>query len=247
MNKTINATTVKLGIYETSTDPQLEGMLGQPKELEDGRKFRLCKNGAGALTAGILVQSVVSLASDDSLEIATSQSIGDREVCVTADATSLHAVHSLAGGYLVMSDTTGDIGTFYKIKDNEALTSGANCIITLCDPLTTAIVAGTNECTICVNPYNGVIIDANTAPLVGVPLIAVAASTATVPVFFWALCEGIGPGTDSGTGISAGDYLEHAGGDLALITTGDIEALVAVAVTAIAAHECGIVKYIAMG
>ena len=52
-----------------------------------------------------------------------------------------------------MSDTTGDIGTFYKIKDNEALVSGSSGIITLYDPLITAIVAGTNECSFCVNPF----------------------------------------------------------------------------------------------
>ena len=41
-NKVINTTSVKLGIYETSTDTQLEAMLGDVKEMEDGRKFRLC-------------------------------------------------------------------------------------------------------------------------------------------------------------------------------------------------------------
>ena len=246
-NKVVGTTSVKLGIYETSTDTQLAGMVGDKKEFEDGRVFRLCQNGETALVAGILVQSIVSLASDDSLEIATSQAIGDYEVNVTGDATSVHAAHTLAGGYLVMSDTAGDIGTFYKIKDNAAIASGANGIITLYDPLTTAIVAGTNECSICVNPYSGVIKDANTAQLVGVPLIAVAASTSTVPVFFWALCEGYGPATATAVAISAGDYLEHSAGSVALITTGDIEALVAVAVTAFAASEAGIVKYIAMG
>ena len=245
-NKVVGTTSVKLGIYETSTDPQLIGMVGDKKEFEDGRVFRLCKNGAGALVAGILVQAIVSLTSDDSIEIATSQGIGDYEVNVTADATSVHAVHSLAGGYLVMSDTTGDIGTFYKIKDNEALVSGSNGIITLYDPLTTAIVAGTNECSFCVNPYSGVIIDANTAQLVGVPLIAVAASSATVPVFFWALESGYGPGTDSGSAFAAGDYLEHSGGDL-LTNSGGAEKSIAVAVTAAAANDAAIVKYFGIG
>ena len=245
-NKVVGTTSVKLGIYETSTDPQLIGMVGDKKEFEDGRVFRLCQNGAAALVAGILVQAIVSLTSDDSIEIATSQSAGDYEVNVTADANSVHAVHTLAGGYLVMSDTAGDIGTFYKIKDNEALVSGSNGIITLYDPLTTAIVAGTNECSFCVNPYSGVIIDANTAQLVGVPLIAVAASTSTVPVFFWALESGYGPGTDSGSAFSAGAYLEHSGGDL-LTNSGGAEKSIAVAVTAAAANDAAIVKYFGIG
>ena len=245
-NKLVGTTSVKLGIYETSTDPQLIGMVGDKKVFEDGRVFRLCKNGETALVAGILVQSIVSLTGDDSIEIATSQDIGDYEVNVTADANSVHAVHTLAGGYLVMSDTAGDIGTFYKIKDNEALVSGSNGIITLYDPLTTAIVAGTNECSFCVNPYSGVIVDANTAQLVGVPLIAVAASSATVPVFFWALEEGYGPGTDSGSGIAAGAYVEHAAGEL-LTYAGVAENPCGVAVTALAANEAGIIKYFDMG
>jgi len=238
-NKVVGTTSVKLGIYETSTDSQLAGMVGDKKVFEDGRVFRLCKAGE-ALVAGILVQSIVSLTSDDSIEIATSQSIGDTEVEVTADSNSEHAVHSLAGGYLVMSDTTGDIGTFYKIKDNEALVDGENAIITLYDPLTTAIVAGTNECSFCVNPYSGVIKDANTAPLVGVPLIAVDSDA-----YFWALEEGYGPGTDSGSGFAAGDYLAHSGGDL-VTASAAAENAIAVAVTAAAANEAGIVKYFAM-
>lgn len=240
-NKVVGTTSVKLGIYETSDDTQLAGMLGDKKEFEDGRVFRLCKNGSTALVAGILVQGIVSLASDDSIEIATSQSIGDTEVNVTADATSEHAVHTLAGGYLVMSDTTGDIGTFYKIKDNEALVSGSNGIITLYDALTTAIVAATNECSFCVNPYDGVIIDANTAQLVGVPYIAVPASE-----YFWALEEGYGPATATAASIAAGDYIEHSGGDI-LTNSGGAEKSIGVAVTAFAANEAGIVRYFGIG
>jgi len=243
-NKVVGTTSVKLGIYEQSNDSQLAGMVGDKKEFEDGRVFRLCKNGAGTLVAGILVQAVVSLTSDDSLEIATSQAIGDYEVCVTADSSSLHAVHTLAGGYLVMSDTAGDIGTFYKIKDNEAMTDGSNSIITLYDPLTTAIVAGTNECSICVNPYSGVIVDANTAQLVGVPLIGVTAN-----YYFWALCEGYGPGTATTATIAAGDYLNHTAGDVvtSASTTCDAEKRIGVAVTAAANDDALIVKYFAMG
>lgn len=253
-NKLVNTTSVKLGIYETSTDSQLAGMLGDKKEWEDGRVFRLCKNGGSDLVAGILVQSIVSLASDDSLEIAVTQEAGDYEVVVTADSSSEHAVNTLRDGYLVFSDTTGDIGTFYKIKDNEALEDGEDCKITLYDKLTTAITLGTNECTICVNPYSGVIIDANTAPLVGVPLIAVPADR-----YFWALCEGVGPATATATTIAAGDYLKHTAGDVLTwtivdtSTTGDAtittytEAPIGVALTAAAASDALIVKYFAMG
>ncbi len=236
-NKVVGTTSVKLGIYEESNDSQLAGMVGDKKEFEDGRVFRLCKNGGTALVAGILVQSLVSLTSDDSIEIATSQSAGDSEVNVTGDASSIHAANTLNGGYLVLSDTTGDIGTFYKIKSNAAIASGANGIITLYDPLTTAIVPGTNECSFCVNPYSGVIIDANTAQLVGVPLIAV-----TADYYFWALVKGYGPATATAATIAAGDYVEHSGGDV-VTASAAAEANIGVAVTACANNEALIVKY----
>ena len=236
-NKVIGTTSVKLGIYETSTDTQLAGMVGDKKEFEDGRVFRLCKNGATPLVAGILVQAIVSLASDDSIEIPTASAIGDKTVYVTADATSEHAVHTLAGGYLVCSDTTGDIGTFYKIKDNTALVSGSTGTITLYDALTTALVAATNEVSFCVNPYSGVIAGVGTAQLVGVPYIAVAANA-----YFWALCEGYGPGTDSGAGVAAGDCVSHSAGDV-ILQDGTEDNGIGIAVTAIAANECGIINY----
>ena len=239
-NKVIGKVGPKLGIYEESNDTQLSASLGQKREMDDGRVFRLCKNGGAALTAGKLVQSIVSLASDDSIEIATTQAIGDKEINVTGDASSVHAAHTLNDGYLVICDSTG-IGTFYKIKDNDAIADGENGIIYLYDGLTTIVTLSTNQCSFCVNPYSGVIIDANTAPLVGVPLIAV-----TAAYYFWALEEGIGPAVATAAGIAAGEYVAHSGGDVVLASAA-AEGIVGVALTAFAANEAGIVKYLAMG
>jgi len=41
-NKVISRVGPKLGIYEESNDAQLSASLGQVREMEDGRKFRLC-------------------------------------------------------------------------------------------------------------------------------------------------------------------------------------------------------------
>ncbi|MBE3086627.1 MAG: hypothetical protein IMZ64_10480 [Bacteroidetes bacterium] len=246
-NKLVGTTSVKLGIYETSTDTQLAGMVGDKKVFEDGRVFRLCKNGAVALAPGYLVQAAVQGSADDSINVAASASVGATEIVVDAVTSGTYAAHALAGGYLVACVTAGEIGTFYKIKDNTALVNATEATITLYDPLVVALVGDTSNVSICVSPYNGVVIDANSSPLVGVPLVVVAASTSTVPVFFWALCEGYGPAIATAVAITAGDYLEHSAGSVLLITTGDIEGLVAVAVTAFAASEAGIVKYVAMG
>jgi len=240
-NKVIGTTSVKLGIYDESNDSQLAGMVGDKKEFEDGRVFRLCKNGSAALKAGILVQAIVQGTADDSINVADDAAVGDVEVVVDAVTNGEHAIHTLRGGYLVCCVTAGEIGTFYKIKDNTAMTNGNEATITLYDPLTVALVGDTSNVSICVNPYSGVIIDANTSQLVGVPLIAV-----TADYYFWALEEGYGPGTDSGSAFAAGDYLAHTGGDL-VTASAAAENAVAIAVTAGAANEAGIVKYFGMG
>ena len=207
-NKVIGKVGPKLGIYEESNDAQLSASLGQERVMEDGRKFVLCKAG-GTLAAGYSVQAVVNLSASDSLNVAASAAIGDKEVVIDAQTSAEYAVHALKDGYLVGCEIAGDIGTFYKIKDNTVMTNGSEATITLYDGLTNAFVVDSTEITICANPYLDVIIDANTAQLIGVPLIAV-----TDEYYFWALCEGYGPAIDDGSGITAGDYVEHNAGEL---------------------------------
>ncbi len=239
-NKVINTTSVKLGIYEESNDSQLAGMLGDVKEFEDGRKFRLCKAGE-TLAAGYIVQSPVVLSASESLNVAAAAAIGDKEVVVDAVTNAEYAVHALKDGYLVGEAIAGDIGTFYKIKDNTAMANGSEATITLYDGLTNAFVADSTQVTICANPYLDVVIDANTAPIVGVPLIAV-----TDEYYFWALCKGYGPGIDSGSGITEGDYVEHSAGEV-LTYAGVAENPCGVAVTDLGTDDGGIIKYFDMG
>ena len=242
-NKVIGKVGPKLGIYEESNDAQLSASLGQLREMDDGRKFRLCKAGE-TLTAGYSVQAVVNLTAADGLNVAASAAIGDKEVVIDAVTSAEYAVHALKDGYLVGAVIAGDIGTFYKIKDNTVMTNGSEATITLYDGLTNAFVVDSTKITICANPYLDVITDANTAQLIGVPLIAV-----TDEYYFWALCEGYGPAVATAAGIAAGDYVEHSGGSV-LEYDGDAdadEAPIGVAVTAFTASEGGIVKYFAMG
>ena len=244
-NKVINKVGPKLGIYEQSTDTQLSACLGQVKELEDGRKFRLCKNGAATLLAGILVQGVAQDAYDDALVVNTAAAVGDKEIEVTV--TAGHGGHdedALKEGFLVVNQGAGDIGTFYKIKGNDAMVASASATIFLYDPLTTALAATTNEVSVCKNPYKDVVIDANTGPLAGVPIIGV-----TAAYYFWAQFEGIGPATATAAAIAAGDYLLHSAGDVyvSASTAVDTEKRVAMAVTAAANDDALIVKWLAIG
>jgi len=239
-NKVIGKVGPKLGIYEQSNDTQLSASLGQLREMDDGRKFVLCKAGEG-LTAGYSVQAVANLSASDSLNVAASAAIGDKEVVIDALTSAEYAVHALKDGYLVGAAIAGDIGQFYKIKDNTVMTNGSEATITLYDGLTNAFVVDSTQVTICANPCLDVVIDANSAPLQGVPLIAV-----TDEYYFWALCEGYGPAVATDAGIAAGDYVEHSGGSV-LTYAGAAENPCGVAVTAFAASEGGIVKYFDMG
>ena len=239
-NKVISRVGPKLGIYEESNDAQLSASLGQERVMEDGRKFVLCKAGEG-LTAGYIVQAVANLTASASLNVAASAAIGDKEVVIDAVTNAEYAVHALKDGYLVGEAISGDIGTFYKIKDNTVMTDGSEATITLYDGLTNAFVVNSTQVTICANPYLDVVIDANTAPLAGVPLFAV-----TSGYYFWALCEGMGPGIDSGSGITAGHYVEHAAGEV-LTNSGGAEKSIGIAVTALGTDDGGIIKYFDMG
>ena len=235
-NKVINSVSVKLGIYDESNDPQLAGMLGQVKEFDDGRKFRLCFAN-GALTAGILVQSAAPNAYDDELVVNTAAAVGDKEIEITV--TSGHGgydAHWLKDGYVMVTKGTGCIGTFYKIKDNDAMVAGATATIELYDALTYAIAVSDEVC-VAQNPYKDVVTGSTTAPVIGVPLIAV-----TDNYYFWAQFAGIGPGTDSGSGVTAGDDLSHAGGDV-ITQDGTEDKSIGTAINTAAANEGVIVNY----
>ena len=235
-NKVIGTTTVKLGIYDEDDDSQLIGSLGQRKVLEDGREFVLCYSG-GALTAGILVQAPAPDAADDELVVNTAAAAGDKEVEITVTAGhGGYDASALQEGYLMVTKGTNCIGTFYKIKDNDAMVASESATITLYDPLTYAIAVNDEVCVVR-NPYKDVVTGSTTAPVIGVPLQAVSDNH-----YFWALCKGVGPGVDSGSGVAAGDDLTHVGGDV-ITQDGTEDKSIGTAFNTAAANEGVIVNY----
>ena len=245
-NKVINTTSVKLGIYEESTDEQLEGMLGDVKEMEDGRKFRLCSNGTGAaLAAGLRVQSVAVDGLDDKLVVNTLAAAGQKDIIV--DVTTSHGghdAHALRDGYLVVNQGAGEIGGFYKIKDNTVMVADSTATISLYDDLTEALPVTDDEVTICKNPYKAVLLDVLTAPIAGVPLINVTISTSTTTYYFWALFEGFGPAIASAATIAAGDELERlTGGTVRTLAAGETVQFIGVSYSEAAESDAIICKY----
>ena len=215
-NKVINTTSVKLGIYETSTDEQLEGMLGDVKEMEDGRKFRLCQNGtAGALAPALLVQAKIEAGNVTGLTVATTVAAGATSLSVTVAAAHEDlSENELKDGYLVVDTGSGELGHGRKIKANTAADAEANTTITFYDALTESI---TDTSTVAwVYPiYKNVITNVVSAKVIGVPVCDVAQSTTAVPVFFWAQVAGPCP-------IIAGTGDVTRGLQVAAITTGEV-------------------------
>ncbi len=245
-NKVINTTSVKLGIYEESTDEQLEGMLGDVKEFEDGRKFRLCSNGtAAALTAGLRLQSVAVTSLDDALVVQTEATAGQKDIIVTVTTSHTgYDAHALRDGYLVVNQGSGEIGTFYKIKDNTVMVADSTATITLYDNLTETLPVTADEVTICLNPFKAVILDVLTAPIAGVPLINVTISTSTTTYYFWALFEGFGPAVATSASIAAGDELERiTAGLVRTLTAGETVQFLGVSYSVAANDDAIICKY----
>jgi hypothetical protein len=82
-----------------------------------------------------------------------------------------------------------------------------------------------------------VVTGTTTAPVIGVPLIAV-----TDNYYFWAQTAGVGPGIDSGSGVSAGDDLSHVDGDV-VTQDGTEDKSIGTAINTAAKNEGVLVRY----
>ena len=205
-NKVINKVGPKLGIYETDTDEQLSASLGQVREFEDGRKFRLCQNSTTALEPGLLVQTKPDTAYTEDIVVTTAGGVGGKTVTVTNFAGhEALSENELTGGYLCVGVGEGEVAHYGKIKFNTAAIAGADTTITLYDALIDTI--STDSTVAWTYPiYKNVVVATTTGMVVGCPILNVAASTSTVPVFFWAQTHGACSVLAGGT-VSAGNMV----------------------------------------
>lgn len=197
----------KQGIMEESETQQ--HALGTLIELQDGRKFRYCKNGAVALAAGKLLQAVIlGTERDDAVNAAAAVAIGGTEVVITAVVTV--GANDWAEGFLHIVNDTGE-GLQYKIKSNTAAAIASDYTVTLYDPIITALAA-TTDVILSKSPYAGVLLAADDLSLiVGVPTIPVTAN-----YYFWSQTGGVGMVLQNGsTGVATTErevYADVAGG-----------------------------------
>lgn len=195
------------GIMQESETQRLA--LGSKLELNDGRIFRYCKNGAVALAAGKTLQAVIlGTERDDAVNAAAAVAKGATSVVITAVVTV--AADDWAEGFLHIVNDTGE-GLQYKIKSNTAAAIASDYTVTLYDPIITALAA-TTDVILSKSPYAGVLLAADDLSLcMGVSTIPVQAS-----FYFWSQTGGVGMVLQNGsTGVATTErevYMDVAGG-----------------------------------
>ena len=149
--------------------------LGTKGVTPDGRIFRYAKAGASGITAGKLQLGPARKTNHDNVAVAAAAAINETKVTVTLGATAATA-NEYAGGYLVLSDATGE-GTTYVIKSHPAADASASLELTLEEPLIEALTTSSEACLVH-NRFNAVVEGTVQAGgiVAGVPLVDVTAT-----------------------------------------------------------------------
>lgn len=203
-------------VFTTSTDASLTTLVGSRWETSDGREFALVQNGATALAAGKLVQSVPNTANHIGLTVVsfTAYSANGNQpaqVVLTCGGTGV-LPNEYANGYAIVSTGTG-LGQTLKVASNSGQTATTgNTTVTFENPEgqnMTALVAASSTVSLFRNPYgsqnggtastgavnnstNGVIVNptTTTGTIIGASVYPIAASTSTLPNYGFIQTQG---------------------------------------------------------
>lgn len=215
-------------VPQSLNSEETPGTIGTLGWTADGRKFRLGLVAANGTTLAPAknTQSPAQIAAYH-LGTVSAQIAGDTSLVYTfAGGSTTVALNAFAGGYLSIVTGTGSVQTVL-ISGNPAVTA-TTITIQLQDPLVLA-TANTATAEIYVQPYSGVIIAPASAPTgfeTGVPLVSIAATSATLGTWGWFQTAGpavvLGQGT-TGQGLG-GAASGSVAGALAVVaaTTVDI-------------------------
>jgi hypothetical protein len=206
--------------------------LGTEMRLQDGRRYRFGRNGAGAATAGILFQSEVPDGAFDTLAVpaatTTYGTAGLRALRVTLPASAV-TKDLWKEGYAVTEAAAGaGEGYAYKVKTNPASAGSEDITVTLETPLKHTLNTS-DKVTFIKHPGADVIIHPAppTAALFGVAAGAIAAAS-----FGWFAVGGVSPVLVVGTHVIGGGLI--ATGTVTGSPDGSVEAA-GVAITTTAA------------
>lgn len=142
-------------VFTSSSTQQTD--LGTLAETGDGRSFRYCLVGATSVVPGKVYQGPAQDATNMSpaggLAVAAA-AVGATQVTLTGTLTL--AANVLAGSFMSVAITPGQ-GYTYKVKSNTAVSSAANCVVTLEDPIQVALTTSSKVVFI-QSPYNGIVV-----------------------------------------------------------------------------------------
>ncbi len=200
------------GIYEESET--LKTPLGSELALNDGRKFRYCRNGSSILLAGKVTSSPAWVSTETALGVNTA-SKGDTLLKITTGSTV--SANTYQRGFVIVEDDTGE-GQMLKIKSHPLATSEEK-EFELWDPVRVAFGADTTVGLV-KDRFNGTIVTIDTDGTetetpVGVPLIPV-----TAAYYYWAQCAGLCNVLCDGVTTAIGVALMRGTEDGALIPVG---------------------------
>lgn len=193
--------------------------LGAIASTGDGRYFRYVLAGGTSLVPGKLQQSsaqdTTNLNPSGGLSVLAA-AIGATQVTISSSITL--TANQLAGGYLGVNVTPGQ-GYTYRIKGNSAVSSAANCVVTLEDPIQVALTTS-SKIVLTASPFNSVIVNPTTAT--GSP-VGVAVYPITNAQYGWIQSHGVVCClTDAGTTVGLGykPSTNTAGAVMSMAATG---------------------------
>lgn len=204
------------GIHDQSATAKER--VGALRIMEDGRKFRYCKNGAVALVAGIPTEAAAAVANHVNCAVAVAASVGDMSVSITVGATAVTA-DQYKDGYLQINDGAGE-GLQYRISSHPAHAGSGTLVVQLLDPIRVALTTAASKASLIYNPFSLVVAatGGSTAPT-GIPPIAVTAS-----YYFWSQTGGLGCAYVA-NGVALGQRLTNGNG-LLDVGADDVEPIV---------------------
>ena len=155
---TLKAAAISIAPQDLFTSSATQGTdLGAFASTGDGRYFRYHLNGAVTQVPGKVYQGPAQDTTNQSpaggLAVAAA-AIGATQITLTGSLTL--AANLLAGGFMSVCITPGQ-GYTYKVKGNTAVSSAANCVVTLEDPLIVALTTS-SKVVFQLNPYNGTVV-----------------------------------------------------------------------------------------
>jgi hypothetical protein len=153
--------------------------LGALGVTPDGRVYRWAKAGGTALDPGKL--TVNADVDSDVVNKTVAATVAAGATSVTLDAAGAVTADFYKGGYLVVSDATGE-GVSYLVEGNQAVSGAAELTVALAEPLKVGLTVDVSEVTLIQHDLQGVVISATDQadqPM-GVPNV-----TVTADYFCW--------------------------------------------------------------